>query len=109
MAPHNLVSPSELVRRYAWRLAGKGRGVYKAQWISLHQQGLEGPKTMKVARDALGRAAGPHNRYSPDYLNGWWDWASGSTPFFWNWEGKYSQEVRDGQPHFLIGEFGHYV
>ena len=107
--PHRLVAQSGPEGRYNWRRVGWGLEVYKAQWDAHHQQGQEGPRTTRVARDALGRAAGPCCRCSPDYLSGWWDWASGSTPFFWNWEGKYSREVRDGQPHFLIGEFGHYV
>jgi hypothetical protein len=109
MAPHNLVAQTVPGGGYVWRRGGKGLGAYKAQWACLHQQGSEGPKTMRVARDALSRAAGPHSRCSTDYLDGWWDWASGSTPFFWNWEGRYSREVRDGQPHFLVGEFGHFV
>ena len=109
VTPHNLVSHSASDGRYAWRRAGKGRGAYKAQWICLHQQGVEGPRTMRVALDTLSQAAGPHDRCSRAYLNGWWGWASGSTLFFWNWEGKYSREVRDGQSHLLIEEFGHYV
>ena len=33
----------------------------------------------------------------------------GSTPFFWNWQDRYSEEVRDGQRHFLIGEFSNFM
>ena len=34
---------------------------------------------------------------------------SGSTPFFWNWPKQYQEEVRDGQPHFLTGDFGIFI
>jgi hypothetical protein len=96
VAPHNLVVFSRSDGHYVWQRAGKGLLAYKAQWDCLHQKGKEGPRTMKVAWDAMGQVARPHERFSPDYLDGWWDWASGSRPFFWNWQKKYSWEVRDG-------------
>ena len=64
---------------------------------------------MEIARDALGRAAGPYFWKDPVYLQSWWDWVLGSTPFFWNWPARYCEEVKDGQRHFLIGEFGSFV
>ena len=51
------------------------------------------------------RAAGPHALGHPDYLACWWEWVSGSTPFFWNWPERYIDEVCAGQRHFLVGEF----
>ena len=32
-----------------------------------------------------------------------------STPFFWNWQKQYQEEVWDGQPHLLIGDFRKFV
>ena len=55
-----------------------------------------------MAADGLRRAAGPYTRGEDDYLRCWWEWVTGSTPFFWNWPERYATEVRDGQPHFLV-------
>lgn len=33
----------------------------------------------------------------------------GSTPFFWNWPAAYQSDIRDGQRHLLIGDFGRFV
>ena len=68
-----------------------------------------GIRTMEIARDALGRAAGPYFRKDPAYLQSWWDWVLGFTPFFWNWSARYCEEVRGGWCHVLIGEFGYFV
>ena len=64
---------------------------------------------MKSGRDVIERAAGPYLQGHSSYLTSWWDWESDLTPFFWNWPARYCQEVRDGQQHFLIGEFGSFV
>ena len=73
------------------------------------RQAKGGARTFKVAADGLGQAAGPYKQDHPAYLSCWWDWVSGSTPFFWNWPYCYREEVRDGQRHFLMGEFGKFV
>ncbi len=36
----------------------------------------------------------------------WFDWCKGSAPLFWNWGLAYQREVRDGQPHFMMGTPG---
>ncbi len=36
----------------------------------------------------------------------WFDWLEVSAPLFWNWPRKCQTEVRDGQPHYLTGDFG---
>ena len=36
----------------------------------------------------------------------WLEWLDGSAPLFWNWPQEYQREVRDGQPHYLMGTFG---
>ena len=59
----------------------------------------------RVARDALRRAAGPFARCHPEAALAWWEWQDGSTPFFWNWPRDYQEDVRDGQPHLLVGNF----
>ena len=50
---------------------------------------------MKIGKDAIERAAGPYTQDYPSYLQTWWDWVSGLTPFFWNWPARYYQEVRN--------------
>ena len=68
-----------------------------------------GRKSRDIAVDGITRAAGPYCRNDDRYLDTWWEWVSGSTPFFWNWDKKYQEEVRDGQPHFVTGDFGVFV
>ena len=88
--------------------AGNGHHNYRSMLLArCKEEG--GIRAMEIARDALGRAAGPYFRKDAAYLQSWWDWVLGSTPFFWNWPARYCQEVRDGQRHFLIGEFGSFV
>ena len=60
-------------------------------------------KSRDVAMDGIMRAAGPYYRNNNRYLDTWWEWVSGSTPFFWNWIKEYQKEVRDGQPHSTQG------
>ena len=40
---------------------------------------------MKIGRDPLARAVGPYAQDHSAYLQMWWDWVMGSTPFFWIW------------------------
>ena len=68
-----------------------------------------GKASLKIGLDAMERAAGPYFRDDPKYSSTWWEWVSGSTPFFWNWPDQYQDEVRDGQPHFLTDDFGVFV
>ena len=58
-----------------------------------------------VERDALRRTEAPFARDHPEAALGWWEWQDDSTPFFWNCPQDYQEEVRDGQPHLLVGEF----
>lgn len=34
----------------------------------------------------------------------WWDWPSGSAPFFWRWAEEYQEVIRDGLPPRFTGE-----
>ena len=65
-----------------------------------------GHKSRTVEMYRKRRAAGPYCRDDDQYLDTWWEWVSSSTPFFWNWQKQYQEEVRDGQPHFPPGDFG---
>jgi hypothetical protein len=33
----------------------------------------------------------------------WWEWAAGSTLFFWHWPSSHLVWAREGQPHFTLG------
>ncbi len=69
----------------------------------------KGEESFSVAVDGIERAAG---QYLPDglaYMSTWWEWGLGSTPFFWNWPAQYHESLRDGQPHFIVGEFGKFI
>lgn len=46
---------------------------------------------------------------NPDSAMAWWEWQDGSTPYFWHWPEDYQSDVRDGQPHYLTGDFGIFV
>ena len=59
--------------------------------------------------DGIRRVTGQYCRDDVQYLDTWWEWISGSTSFFWNWQEQYQEEVRDGQPHFLTGDFGDFL
>ena len=109
--------PHALVKRacngtYAWRKRkggiGGGLGVYIEQVGALRGEERVA-RSLEVAADGLRRAAGPRSGDHPSYLTGWWEWTDGSTPFFWNCPARYREEVRDGQCHFLTGEFGSFV
>ena len=86
-----------------------GAIIYKEQLMFLRQVRGGGARTMNIGRDAIERAVGPYTQDHPSYLQTWWDWLSGSTLFFWNLPVCYCQEDRDGQRHYLIGEFGSFV
>ena len=62
-------------------------------------------RSLEVAADGLRRAAGPYALGNPNYLTCWWEWVTGSSPFFWTWPERYVNEVCAGQKHFLVGEF----
>ena len=68
-----------------------------------------GKESRDVALDGITRAAGPYFRNKDRYLDTWWECGGGSTPFFWNWTKEYQEEVQDGQPHFLTGDFSTFV
>ena len=89
---------------YCW--SKKGKSAYSKDHASVRNT-VEGRATVKVALDAISRAAGPYTRDHDLYLSTWWEWVSGSAPFFWNWPERYQSEIRDGQKHFMLGKF-HY-
>jgi hypothetical protein len=89
---------------FAW--TAKGRSAYAKDHARIRNTEA-GEATIKVALDAIIRAAGPYTRDHILYLSTWWEWVSGSAPFFWNWPERYQSEIRDGQRHFLLGKF-HY-
>ena len=89
---------------YCW--SKKGKSAYSKDHSSIRDT-VEGRATVKVALDAITRAAGPYTRDQGLYLSTWWEWVSGSAPFFWNWPDRYQSEIRDGQRHFMLGKF-HY-
>ena len=62
-------------------------------------------RSLEVAAGGLRHAAEPHALDHPNYLTCWWEWVTGSTPFFWNWPARYVDEVCAGQKYFLVGEF----
>lgn len=69
----------------------------------------KGEESFSVAVDGIERAAGQYLPDDPAYLSTWWEWGLGSTPFFWNWPAQYQESLRDGQPHFIVGEFGKFI
>jgi len=89
---------------FAW--TKKGRSAYAKDHAHIRNTEA-GEATVKVALDAIIRAAGPYTRDHRLSLSTWWEWVSGSAPFFWNWPERYQSEIRDGQRHFLLGKF-HY-
>jgi hypothetical protein len=101
----NLPTPGQMVRcrmtmifggvNAAYEWTAKGRVSYNKQWALLRCS-EEGQATVEAGLDAIRRAANAS----------WFDWLEGSAPLFWNWSERYQREVRDGQPHFLIGSFG---
>lgn len=62
-----------------------------------------------MAADALSKAAEPYHCHHPRYIDSFWTWPLGSTLFFWRWLERYQADARDGQPHFLLGDFGGYL
>ena len=74
--------PGRKKGRYIWDPLG--RRIYLAQIAGVWKK--PGAKaSFTVARDGLRRAAGPYNGDDNRHLRCWWEWVSGSTPFFWNW------------------------
>ena len=76
--------------RYRWRVGPTGNTDRPLGWRAYRAQFEDmwaipgGRATMHLAGDGLRRAAGPYHAGDPRYLRGWWEWVSGSTPFFWN-------------------------
>ena len=81
--------------RTAYDWTAIGRRAYKVQWTLLRGS-EEGAATVAAGHDAVRRCANAS----------WFEWLDGSAPLFWNWPLKYQRDVRDGQPHFLMGTFG---
>ena len=77
-----------------------GRKFYLMQ-MRVVRDAPSGLASLRVASDESRRTAGPYDQGHPDFMRGWWEWVSGSTPFFWNWPVRYAEEVRDGQPRFV--------
>ena len=95
---------------YVWTRTG--RDEYEAARRKLMAK-RDGPNSLKMAADGIARASGPYCRDAEEYvsfqdgdefLHAWWEWTSGSTPFFWNWPEKYQADAREGQPHFTTGD-----
>ena len=113
LRPHQLVqSHFEIVKgdrvsRYTWSSAGKRQ--YQDQRRKIRAQ-PHGINSLEVAWDAIRRGAGSFTRALTgrtklEEVQAWWEWQDGLTPFFWNWPEESQEDVRDGQPHFLTGEF----
>ena len=72
-----------------------GRRLYKSEWTSM-QASMEGAALVEAGYDAIHRCADAS----------WFEWCKGSAPLFWNGGPEYQHEVRDGQPHFMMGTPG---
>ncbi|EJK63934.1 hypothetical protein THAOC_15381 [Thalassiosira oceanica] len=98
---------------YRWRMSpdstpNLGRELYTRHWAQLNEM----PKfetSRLMAADAIAKAAGPYTCNHPRYIDTFWTWPVGSTLFYWRWPERYQADARDGQPHFLLGDFGDYV
>ena len=80
---------------YAWASNQDGlseRLIYKADWMATRVS-TERKATVEARHDAI-------HRYSDA---SWFEWSKSSAPLFWNWGPEYQREVRDGQPHFIMG------
>ena len=122
---HHPVEHSRLAHDKMVYLECEGEEDYKYVWTKQKRSGLGGGQarykgahsrlrstevgraTVEVALDALVRAAGPYTWDHELKSSTWWEWVSGSTPFFWNWPERYQSDARDGQRHYLLGKF-HY-
>ena len=99
--PYQLVETEYITKtgvvemRYVWRGGERGRLRYTSQLRTLRSC-QEGKASFEVGYDGIRRAA----------ESSWFEWLEGSAPFFWNWPEKYQKGIRDGQPHFMTGEFG---
>ena len=83
---------------YTWASnqgSATGRRLYKAGWTAMRST-AEGKATVEAGHDAIHRCADAS----------WFEWCKGSAPLFWNWGLEYQREVRDGQPHFMMGTPG---
>lgn len=93
---------------WRWRRAGTsndflGRKNYK-EWFKAKVSSPAGRKSHEVAAEAIWRTAGEYCQDHPEVMEAWWSWVWGSTPLFWRWPEQYQADVRDGQPHFLVGD-----
>jgi hypothetical protein len=101
----NFPRPSQMVRSHmgmifgevgpVFEWSGKGREAYSRQWAWLRDS-EEGLSLVVSGHDAIRWCANAS----------WFKWLEGSAPLFWNWPRKYQTKVRDGPPHYLMGDFG---
>ena len=63
---------------FAWTT--KGRSAYSKAHAYIRNTEAD-EATVKVALDAIIRAAGPYTQDHSLYLSTWWEWVSGSAPF----------------------------
>ena len=76
---------------YQW--TGNGQELYIK--CLKHRQWKTKVKDYEASRNCVHRAI----------ESNWWEWTSGSRFFHWRWPEEFATLVRDGQPHFQIGEF----
>ena len=72
-----------------------GKRLHKSEWTSMRAS-MEGAATVEAGYDAIQRCADAS----------WFEWCKGLAPLFWNWGREYQREVREGQPHFMLGTPG---
>lgn len=86
------VTPKQMVwwegKKFAWCKEGKQR--YK-QWWEESRGSKERRKMVESGIEALSRVEKAT----------WWEWAGGSSLFFWNWPQSHVEWAREGQPHFV--------
>jgi len=89
---------------WPWRWRSVGKEIY-SEWFRNKIKTQEGKRSHEIGAEAIWRTAGEYCQDHPEVMEAWWNWVWGSTPLFWRWPERYQAEVRDGQPHFLIGDF----
>ena len=75
--------------KYLWHANGKQK--YKKGWDE-RRGNKKNVELVESGKEALLRALEAT----------WWDWAGGSSLFFWNWPESHEEWARVGQPHFVI-------
>jgi hypothetical protein len=77
----------------AWERTTLQKDIPDCEWYKYRRCNLPVKRSREIALECIQRACN----------SSWWNWDSGSRPFFWRWPDDYHKEIRDGVKGWYSG------